>query len=98
MHNDGTLQAAFVARNYGILPGAVSGGELQRLSLVRALLCRPTFIFADEATSRLDAISQRAMAAVLYDTAAAGTAILMASHNRTLLDRLAQETVVLGEP
>ena len=44
------------------LPGAVSGGELQRLSLLRALLERPAFLFADEPTSRLDPITQAGVA------------------------------------
>lgn len=76
-------------------PAAVSGGELQRLSLVRALLCRPSLIFADEPTSRLDAITQHAMARLLSDTADGGTAILLASHNEALLAKLAGTTVAL---
>ena len=41
------------------LPDAVSGGELQRISLVRALLAKPQILLADEPTSRLDPITQK---------------------------------------
>jgi peptide/nickel transport system ATP-binding protein len=69
-------------------PSAVSGGELQRLSLARVLLCRADLVFADEPTSRLDAISQRRFAQLLCEAADAGTAILLASHNAELLGSL----------
>lgn len=38
-------------------PGQVSGGELQRIAVVRAMLPRPALVFADEATSRLDLVT-----------------------------------------
>jgi peptide/nickel transport system ATP-binding protein len=69
-------------------PGAVSGGELQRLSLARVLLCRADLVFADEPTSRLDAVSQKHFAQLLCEAADAGTAILLASHNAELLGSL----------
>ncbi|MGA1932846.1 ABC transporter ATP-binding protein [Arcobacter sp. YIC-464] len=40
-------------------PDEISGGELQRLSIIRVLLLNPIFIFADEISSRLDPISQK---------------------------------------
>lgn len=85
------LEAALLDRR----PGAVSGGELQRLSLARALLCHPRLIFADEPTSRLDAITQKAFIDVLCEIAGEGTAIVLASHNRALLARIAGRTVSL---
>lgn len=87
------LSPALLARR----PSAVSGGELQRLSLARALLARPRFIFADEPTSRLDAISQQALSHLLCDVADTGTAILLASHDQTLLARMADAVIAIDD-
>ena len=76
-------------------PGEVSGGELQRLALARALLGGADLIFADEPTSRLDTISQLLFIELLGEVAGSGLAILLASHNVGLLAKLADEVVVL---
>ncbi|PWE29787.1 hypothetical protein C4N9_08600 [Pararhodobacter marinus] len=65
---------------------AVSGGEMQRISLLRALLRRPAFLFAEEPTSRLDPLPQQKMIALLSDVAETeGTAILPVSHDLALV-------------
>jgi peptide/nickel transport system ATP-binding protein len=76
-------------------PAAVSGGELQRLALARALLCEAELIFADEPTSRLDAISQKRFMELLGEIAGSGVAILLASHSHELLATSADQMVVL---
>lgn len=68
------------------LPANVSGGELQRISLLRVLLLKPSFIFADEPSSRLDLITQKEMIDVLIDAAhLSGTGILLVSHDQALI-------------
>ncbi|OGB16740.1 MAG: hypothetical protein A3E51_21645 [Burkholderiales bacterium RIFCSPHIGHO2_12_FULL_67_38] len=63
-------------------PSEVSGGELQRLAILRAMLLRPVFVFADEPTSRLDALTQRdTMAALCEAMAESGCAMLLVSHD-----------------
>jgi peptide/nickel transport system ATP-binding protein len=70
-------------------PHQVSGGELQRAALVRALLCRPRFIFADEPSSRLDPIAQHGLMGLLAATAEEERiGILLVSHDRALLDAM----------
>ncbi len=63
-------------------PGEVSGGELQRIALARALLARPALLFADEPTSRLDPLTQRHTLALLTETMEnAGACLLLVTHD-----------------
>ncbi len=79
------------------LPGAVSGGELQRLALLRVMLARPAFIFADEPTSRLDPITQREVITLLRKVATEdGVAVVLVSHDMALIDKTADRVVRLG--
>ena len=64
-------------------PSEVSGGELQRIAIVRALVTRPGLVLADEATSRLDLLTQEATIDSLMielDEAA----LLLVTHDRDL--------------
>jgi peptide/nickel transport system ATP-binding protein len=86
------LPPALLARR----PGAVSGGELQRLALLRALLVQPRFLFADEPTSRLDPITQRDIMELLAGLARTdGLAIALVSHDPVLIDRVADRSLGL---
>ncbi|TCM76570.1 ABC transporter ATP-binding protein [Rhodovulum steppense] len=86
------LDSALLSRR----PAAVSGGELQRLALLRAMLANPRFIFADEPTSRLDPITQREVIGLLADLARTdGLAIALVSHDPVLIDRVCDETCSL---
>ncbi|SIS79534.1 ABC transporter ATP-binding protein [Phaeovulum vinaykumarii] len=70
------------------LPDAVSGGELQRLAIARALLLDPVLLFADEPSSRLDPLTQRAVIGLLTELARTrGIAVLLVSHNPDLIAR-----------
>ena len=75
----------------------MSGGELQRLALLRLLLVRPKFIFADEPTSRLDPITQKQVIDLLCETAATeGCAIMLVSHDPELVARTADHVLSLA--
>ncbi len=77
-------------------PGAVSGGELQRLALLRLLLARPRFIFADEPTSRLDPITQRQVIDLLVETAQrTPCAVMLVSHDPALVAKIADTVLSL---
>ena len=66
-------------------PDQVSGGELQRVALARALLVDPVFLFADEATSRLDPVTQKDVFDLLRSVVAErGLGVLMVTHDRDL--------------
>jgi peptide/nickel transport system ATP-binding protein len=79
------------------LPSEISGGELQRFALLRALLLDPAFLFADEATSRLDPVSQKDVMAFLTEIVAeTGLAVLFVTHDRDLADRISTRMTSLG--
>lgn len=75
------------------LPSQVSEGQLQRACVARALAAGPRFLICDEATAMLDAATTAGVAGILVDAAAAGTGVLMISHDHPLLSAVA-DTVV----
>ncbi|OWV65518.1 ABC transporter ATP-binding protein [Rhizobium sp. R339] len=78
------------------LPNQISGGELQRFSLLRALLLEPAFLFADEATSRLDPVSQMEVIMLLREVVEeTGLAVLMVTHDRDVAHKISARVVEL---
>lgn len=73
-------------------PAEVSGGELQRIAIVRALLARPGLVLADEATSRLDLLTQEVTVDCLM-TELGDAALLLVTHDRALAAAVADTTV-----
>lgn len=69
------------------MPHGLSGGEQQRIVIARALLNKPELILADEPTGNLDPETGRQIINSLYDIAASGTAVVVATHNLSMLDR-----------
>ncbi|MDO8882126.1 ABC transporter ATP-binding protein [Pseudotabrizicola sp.] len=78
------------------LPSAVSGGELQRIALLRALLLDPVLLFADEPTSRLDPVTQKETIALMTAIAAEHEmAIVIVSHDTSLLHASSDRIITL---
>jgi peptide/nickel transport system ATP-binding protein len=79
------------------MPGQVSGGELQRLAIIRAMLLRPALVFADEPTSRLDLITQQETMSCLMDQVdSQGCALMLVTHDQSLADAVAHRRIQLG--
>lgn len=79
------------------LPSEVSGGELQRIALMRLLLLEPAFIFADEPTSRLDLITQQdTMRLICRATQQHGCAVLLVSHDPWLARASSHRQIMLA--
>lgn len=73
---------------------SVSGGELQRIAILRALLFDPVLLFADEVTSRLDPITQQeTMNLLVRQCQAIGCTLVMVSHEQALVDFYCDEVV-----
>lgn len=79
-------------------PHELSGGELQRIALARALGPHTRYLIADETTAMLDAITQAAMWRILMRAVRdRGVGLLAISHDALLLKRVADRIVVLDE-
>jgi len=80
-------------------PDEVSGGELQRISIARALTVRPRILLADEPTSRLDPITQRDTMKLLADIASdENIAILLVTHDIAMAKAWANRCIALSSP
>jgi tungstate transport system ATP-binding protein len=73
----------------------LSGGEQQKLALARAWALGPRVLFADEPTASLDPTATREIEDILFGMDAAGTKIVMTTHNLGQARRLADEIVFL---
>ena len=69
------------------LPSQLSGGEMQRIAIARALANRPALLVADEPTGELDEATGDHVAALFDRVHEDGTAILLVTHNPTLAAR-----------
>ena len=79
-------------------PTELSGGEQQRGALARALVNRPSILFADEPTGNLDSVNGEQILFLLQEIQASmGMTVVMVTHERPLAERFANRMVVLSD-
>jgi len=76
-------------------PAELSGGELQRVAIARALAHEPDLFVADEPTGNIDPESSAQILDVFEKINSMGVAVLMATHDFRVVDRLKQRVVRL---
>ena len=67
-------------------PNELSGGEMRRMAIARALICQPDVLFADEPTGDLDDANTLTVLQLLRDAADAGAAVLLVTHEQAAAD------------
>ncbi|HEY4475965.1 MAG TPA: cell division ATP-binding protein FtsE [Candidatus Paceibacterota bacterium] len=76
-------------------PDQLSGGEKQRVAIARALIHRPGVILADEPTGNLDPYHTRDIINLLLKINELGTTIVLATHNKEVINRLGKRVLSL---
>lgn len=79
------------------LPSELSGGEQQRVALARAIVNKPALLLADEPTGNLDPSTSQDIMALIERINLAGTTVIMATHDRGIVDRLKKRVVELKD-
>ena len=75
------LERIGLGERTGHLPGQLSGGQLQRAAIARALLNRPALLLADEPTGNLDSKSATDVMALLKELHAGGQTLVLVTHD-----------------
>jgi putative ABC transport system ATP-binding protein len=92
------LQRVHLGKRLGHRPSELSGGEQQRAALARALVNRPTLLFADEPTGNLDSATGESIMLLLKEIQQKlGMTIVMVTHERPLAERFADRIVALAD-
>ncbi|NUP98957.1 MAG: cell division ATP-binding protein FtsE [Armatimonadetes bacterium] len=89
------LSRVGLSHRVNAMPHELSGGEQQRVSIARALVNEPVILLADEPTGNLDPESSTEIMDLLEAVAAAGTTVMVATHDRDIVNRLRKRVVQL---
>jgi cell division transport system ATP-binding protein len=91
----GLLRSVGLEHRAEKFPPSLSGGEQQRVAVARALAADPAVLLADEPTGNLDADRTLEVMELLAAANARGTTVIIATHDRSLLQRYTRRVVAL---
>lgn len=92
---DEILEQVGILEHKQKFPIQLSGGELQRAAIARALVFSPEILLADEPTGNLDTATSWEIVKLLQDINKAGTTVVMATHNIDIINSLLKRVIAL---
>lgn len=78
-------------------PSELSGGQNQRVAILRAMAHRPSLFLLDEPTSALDPVMTAEVLDLLFELKSEGTSLLLVSHHIPFLQKISDEIVFMSE-
>lgn len=94
---DQVLQLVGLVNRSELFPAQLSGGELQRASLARALVVNPSVVLADEPTGNLDWKTARSIVDLLVKINHEGKTLIVTSHNKAIVRQLQKRTLKIED-
>lgn len=91
------LQLVGLGDKLDSLPDELSAGEQQRVSVARAFVNHPQLLVADEPTGNLDPDTSVGIMQLLYRINRTGTTVLMATHDREMVDKMRKRVIALED-
>ena len=89
------LELVGLSKKMHNFPDELSGGEQQRVSIARAFVNRPLILLADEPTGNLDPNTSLGIMTLLDRINRTGTTVMMATHDRSIVDKMRRRVVEL---
>jgi cell division transport system ATP-binding protein len=86
-----------LADKMGQFPDELSGGEQQRVSIARAFVNHPPLLICDEPTGNLDPDTSVGIMQLLYRINRTGTTVVMATHDREMVDKMRKRVIALED-
>ncbi len=91
------LKQMGIESKINLTPQRLSGGEQQRVALARALVNDPKILLADEPTGNLDDSNKNQILSIFKDANARGTTVVVATHDRRLIENSHKRLVTLSK-
>ena len=90
-----TLELVGLKQKVRQYPNQLSGGEQQRVAIARAIVNNPKLLICDEPTGNLDPDTSMEIMKVLEEINNMGTTIIMATHDKEMVDRMKKRVIVI---
>ena len=90
-----TLESVGLGERLNNFPAQLSGGEQQRVSIARAIVNRPPILICDEPTGNLDPQTSRGIMDLLERINRTGTTVVVATHDREMVDNMRRRVIAL---